>query len=364
MPEKMAWVIKRRIGKRRKKTVCKGGPYESWYASFATDCRLRNGHYEVVCKDSVAGHGFGGGYLKLGSLKICKDYNWEKGKWAKAEIYIGRSSSVQEPGYDYPWLMRLRLKHERVRRQHKQQRLQRERKRKNAKSMIQDVAKIMQSLAQATAEGGSANASSAGDTDPLGAKRLMAQAKLAQAEAQVRNVVEVVSNQVRSSRIKHEANANVEEAVRNQSSPIKHEAKANVAAAASSDPTGAETLTIATAEEREMSLEPMIATLTQVIANHSQAHDGRCPSQFSLPGVTAEIPSGIGCHFEHEGRPLCRCASWPFKVCTGHTVQARTTAEVIQQFGHCRLAILPLVLIFFILLTSAAWAVLLAFKFA
>lgn len=352
LPEKIAWVIKRRTGKSRK-TVCKGGPYQQWYSvsPFDTGCRLSKGHYEVICKDSVYRHGFGGGYLKIGSLKICKAYDWEKGKWAKAELHIGKRQHVQEPGLDYPWLMRLRLQHERLRLKRerlrlkrKRLRLQRERREKNSKSMLQDVGKIMQSLAQATEDGsGSAGKSSkASDTDLLGAKRLMAQATLASAEAQVKHAVEVWSN--------HSSQGSQS----SQSRQIQHEAKATVAVAASADLTGAKTLVNATAEKQEMSLE-LIAELTKVISNHSLSHGGRCPSQISLLGTTAELSNGIGCHFEYEGRPLCSCASWPFKVCTGHQ------AKLIQLFGHCRLAMWPLVLIFFILLTSAAWAVVLAF---
>lgn len=337
LPEKIAWVIKRKIGKSTE-TVCKGGPYKDWYARFATGCRMSDGDYEVICKDSMSGHGFGGGYLTVGSLKICQDYDWEKGAWSKAKLRIGKRYPAKKPEYDYPWLMRLRLKHES--------------ERENVNVMVEAAAKVMQSLAQAATPVAKVSSANARVADPLGAKTLMAQAKMALAGAKFQPAAEV--------KVQHEAEAKVQAAaqVLTALDQAARQLKVNATVAASEDPAVAKTLVNAAVQKMETSLELVIAKLTKAIANHSRSHGGRCPSQLSVLGANTLISDGIGCRLQEEGHPLCRCPYWPFKVCISHQLQARTTAGFIELLGHCRLAIWPLILLLlFVLLISAAWVV-------
>jgi len=292
LPEKVAWVIKRKIG-RSTKIVCKGGPYKEWYSSIAARCRLRHGQYEVICKDLRSSHGWGGGYLTIGPHKICKQFTFDKGKWAKAKILIGKHYTTDEPQNDYPWLMRLRLKHE----GRKVGAARAKSRRKAMVDAVEGAASVMERLAHAAT--GSASGTGA---DPIGAKALMAQAKMAEAKAKV-----------------------------------QHDAEAKVAT------------------------QELMTKLTKAIANHSQSHSGKCPSQLSLLGATAEISDGVGCRLEDKGRPLCKCPSWPFKVCTGRHLQspqAGPTNEVIQRLGHCRLAVWPLILLILsMLLPLGVWVV-------
>jgi len=81
-PEKMTWKIERTI-KKKKKVICRGYGYTSWYAAFNTGCKLPKGHiYKVTCMDNNYREGWGGGYLKIGRKKICHNWQWGANKRA------------------------------------------------------------------------------------------------------------------------------------------------------------------------------------------------------------------------------------------------------------------------------------------
>jgi hypothetical protein len=56
-PEKMSW----KIENSKRKVVCRGSGYSSWYSKFGTNCRLPTPHvYKVTCMDNSYQEGWGG----------------------------------------------------------------------------------------------------------------------------------------------------------------------------------------------------------------------------------------------------------------------------------------------------------------
>jgi len=376
----------------------------------------------VTCKDTRSGDGFGGGYLTIGPLKICEKYDFEKGAWSRAKLEIGKHYPVLRPQYDYPWLMRLRLQY--GERKYKKQEKAKVKAMmvQGAANVMQVLAQavaqvangsaadplgakslLVQAEALAEAESKAQHEArvsvqntteakvATNDRDRAAAQvprsleqaaaemarviRSLEQAATEKARvkanttgvanASLTDVTSLVNATVQQARVKSNmtsaANASLTDVKSLVNATVQQaRVKANVASVANARLTGAKNLVNATVQHKDTILELAIADMTNAIANHSQSHNGRCPSQLSLLGANAEISEGIGCRLEEKGRPLCMCPSWPFKVCSGQmgSKSARSTDEIIQVVGQCRPAMWPLILLLFILLLpSAAWLV-------
>lgn len=58
----------------KKLAGCSGGPYNTWYSNYKTDCKLRTGSYSVTCCDKRSKQGWAGGHIKIDGKKYCDDF--------------------------------------------------------------------------------------------------------------------------------------------------------------------------------------------------------------------------------------------------------------------------------------------------
>jgi len=76
LPEFSLWKITTEKGK---KTVCKGGPYSSWYTTITDKCRLvQQKTYKIVCSNTHV-KGWAGSYVQVNKKKLCENYTYDKG---------------------------------------------------------------------------------------------------------------------------------------------------------------------------------------------------------------------------------------------------------------------------------------------
>lgn len=89
-PERYRWKIYKYGGGKWRK-VCSGGSYTRWWTVTRTKCRLPYARspktYKVRCEDNY-GEGWGGGYVQVGRLKLCKKYDWGKGRSIEQKFMV------------------------------------------------------------------------------------------------------------------------------------------------------------------------------------------------------------------------------------------------------------------------------------